>query len=182
MPFDGPNGFFRAPKLPTRLKGSTLEAIAEYMYETDPESCSKAFLRLPMCRALVRPQKKHQFITVALPTEKINLVKLKKTISKLNYEYLENGYLTVEFYSGKQKENLHLHILKDGIYNKTKLIRDMSRKFKVSDNFVNVKKGTTESDYYNRLSYLRGEKVDEQKKENSELDRIWREKNDIQQN
>ena len=120
-------------------------------------------------------------VTIALPTEKTDLNKLKKVISKLNYEYLENSYLTVEFYSGLKKENLHIHILKQGIYNKTKLIRDLSRKFKVSDNFVNVKKGTTETDYYNRLNYLEGNKHDELKKENCELDREWREKNGFEQ-
>ena len=124
----------------------------------------------------------HQFITIALPTEIYALEKLKKIIDNLSYPYLDQALLTVEMFSGElKKKNLHIHILKKGIYNKTKLIRDMSRKFKVLSNFVNVKKGTKESDYRNRLSYLNGEKVDELKKENCELDRLWREDNGFAQ-
>lgn len=124
----------------------------------------------------------HQFITVALPTENYELNKLKSIINNLTYPYLEGALLTVEMFSGElKKKNLHIHILKKGIYNKTKLIRDLSRKFKVASNFVNVKKSTKESDYRNRLAYLNGEKVDELKKRNCELDAVWRHENQFQQ-
>jgi len=119
----------------------------------------------------------HQFITVALPTENYALpyTELKNIITNLNYKYLDGAFLTVEMFSGElKKENLHIHILKKGIYNKTKLIRDLSRKFKVAVNFVNIKKGTKESDYINRRNYLNGEKQSELKKENSEKDKLWR--------
>lgn len=178
MPFI--NGFYEAPRLPKECQSGTLSSIVEYIYNKDPSSCSSAWIK-KYGKELAIPTFKHQFITIALPTEKTDLSKLKKVISKINYEYLENAYLTVEFYSGLKKENLHIHILKQGIYNKTKLIRDLSRKFKVSDNFVNVKKGTNKKDYENRLAYLKGEKKDELKKENCELDREWREKNGFQQ-
>lgn len=125
--------------------------------------------------------KKHQFITVALPTETTDLDQLKKRIQSLDYKYLDGAYLTVEYFSGElKKRNLHIHILKTGIYNKSKLIRDMSRKFKVAVNFVNVKKSTKESDYQNRLNYINGEKISELKKENCDKDREWRDQNGFQ--
>jgi len=124
------------------------------------------------------PDHKHQFITIALPTENYELKELKKVIQNLSYSYLKNAKLVVEYFSGElKKRNLHVHILKQGIYSKTKIIRDLSTKFKVAPNFINVKKGTKESDYMNRLNYLEGEKHSELKKTNCELDRIWREKN-----
>lgn len=128
------------------------------------------------------PDHKHQFITIALPTENYELSQLKNVIQNLNYSYLQNAKLVVENFSGElKKENLHVHILKSGIYSKTKIIRDLSKKFNISPNFVNVKKGTKESDYLNRLHYINGEKQSELKKENCELDRVWREKNGLQQ-
>lgn len=179
MPFI--NGYYEAPRLPVECQSGSISSIVEYLYKQDPSSCTSAFLQ-KYGKELVRPEYKHQFITIALPTENYALSKLKKIINNINYTYLDNAYLTVEMFSGElKKKNLHIHILKKGIYNKTKLIRDMSRKFKVCDNFVNIKKGTKESDYLNRLAYLNGEKVDELKKENCDLDRIWRDNNGFQQ-
>lgn len=138
--------------------------------------------RFKLERFMNIPDHKHQFITIALPTENYALDQLKSVIDNLEYSYLENAYLIVENFSGiTKKENLHVHILKQGIYSKTKLIRDMSRKFKVLPNFINVKKGTKEKDYLNRLQYINGEKQSELKKENHELDRKWREENGFQQ-
>jgi len=128
------------------------------------------------------PQFKHQFITIALPTEKTELQRLIRTILNLNYDYLTDALLSVEMFSGElKKENLHIHILKQGIYSKTKIIRDLSRRFKVAPNFINVKKGTTQKDYLNRLHYINGEKDDQLKKENVILDREWRIQNNIEQ-
>lgn len=124
---------------------------------------------------------KHQFITVALPTESTDLENLKRIIEDLEYAYLEDAHLTVEYYSGDKNKNLHIHILKHDIYSKTKIIRDMGRKFKVEPNFVNVKRGTKEKDYQNRLSYLKGDKLSDQKKANSIADIIWRDQNGFQQ-
>jgi len=170
MPFI--NGYYEPPRIPLECQG--ISSIVEYLYKQDPGLCTSAFLQ-KYGKELVRPDFKHQFITVALPTENYALDKLKKIISNINYEYLEGAFLTVEMFSGElKKENLHIHILKKGIYNKTKLIRDLSRKFKVAVNFINIKKGTKESDYNNRLNYLNGVKQSELKKENSEKDKLWR--------
>jgi len=124
---------------------------------------------------------KHQFITIALPQE-YDIKKLLKIISSLSYPYLSDSWLSVENFSGElHKENLHIHILKKEIYSKTKIIRDLSRKFKIAPNFINIKKGDSKSDYLNRLHYINGEKQDELKQQNSELDKQWRINNDIEQ-
>lgn len=169
--------------MPPPGMGSTPESILAYLYAKDPlPIMNNPRLIRTFGKELPLPTKPHQFITVALPTEKTELQKLKKTIDNIRYKYMDNAFLTVEMFSGQlKKENLHIHILKNGIYNKTKLIRDMSRKFNVAVNFVNVKKSTKLTDYENRLAYLKGEKSDELKKENCELDKKWREDNGFRQ-
>lgn len=126
---------------------------------------------------LLKKDYPHQFITIALENTR-HLGKLVNTIQGLEYQYIKDAIVSIENYSSVG-ENLHVHILKKGIYNKTKLIRDMSRKFKVAPNFVNVRKGTKESDYRHRLNYIKGDKVDDEKKENSIKDKIWRKENGI---
>ncbi len=118
-------------------------------------------------------QKKHQFITVALPND-FDLLSLKTLITKkLNYGYLKGGYARIEYFSDKG-ENLHVHILKLGIYSKTKLIRDFAKKFGIAENFVNIQKGSDESDYQNRINYIHGIKDSADKMENVKLDQDWR--------
>jgi len=182
MPFN--NGFYEAPTLP-KLDGrpvSSLSSIVEYWYRQDPSACSEAWIN-KYGKELEIPSVKHQFITVSLPTEKTDLEELKKKISSLSYKYLENALLSVEYFSGKKgtNKNLHIHILKKGMYTKNKIIRDMMSKFKLAHNFINVKKGSTQTDYDNRYNYIHGDKSTELKKKNCELDREWREKNGFQQ-
>lgn len=123
-------------------------------------------------------QRRHQFITVALPND-YSLTKLVEQITnKLKYDYLIGAFVRVENFSDTG-ENLHLHILKDGIYSKTKIIRDLSRKFKVEKNFINVKTSNKEIDYENRKNYIFGNKKDTGKQDNVEKDILWRQNNDI---
>lgn len=119
---------------------------------------------------------KHQFITIALPLD-YDLKKIKKYIEK-PHGWLIGAILSVERYS-KVGENLHIHILKLGYYSKTKIIRDLSKKFKVSSNFIDVRVSAETTDYQHRENYIKGEKVDEHKMECVELDRAWREKHKI---
>jgi len=182
MPFT--NGFYECPRLP-KVNGrpvSSLSSIVEYIYRQDPALCSAAWID-KYGKELEIPSCKHQFITVSLPTEKTDLKQLKKKISSLNYKYLDNAMMCVENHSGElqlKKKNLHIHILKRGMYTKNKIIRDMMSKFKLARNFINVKKGSTQSDYDNRVRYIHGDKSTELKKENCELDRKWRDKNGFQ--
>jgi len=153
-----------------------------FFYGVDSPEAMQLIQGMGLTRFCNYPDRKHQFITIALPTENYALSELKKVISELSYSYLNNAKLVVENFSGElKKENLHVHILKHGIYSKTKIIRDLSKKFRVAPNFINIKKGTKEIDYMNRLDYINGEKVSELKKENCELDRVWRDQNGFSQ-
>lgn len=120
---------------------------------------------------------RHQFITVALPNE-YPLSTLKNILSNLEYSYLKNALARVENFS-KSGENLHIHILKKGNYSKGKIVRDMSRTFKVAPNFIDVVSSKSPTKYFNTLSYINGEKVDDEKMDNVELDKQWRLDNEI---
>ena len=115
-------------------------------------------------------EKPHQFITVALPND----YSLKRILRYVEQPHRWcTGWLTIEKYS-KSGENLHVHILKEGNYSKTKIIRDLSRRFKVATNFIDVRRSRDQSDYNNRLSYIKGDKMDTEKMENVEKDKQWR--------
>lgn len=119
--------------------------------------------------------KPHQFITVALPND----YDLKKLLNYINNPHKWcKGWISIEKYS-KSGENLHMHILKEGNYSKTKIIRDLSRRFKIESNFIDVRKGTEPTDWNNRLSYIQGTKVSEEKMECVEKDKEWRKEHSI---
>ncbi len=157
---------------------STPRQFLEGIRGTIHQGCNFARLcKIFKCENLLA-QKKHQFITVALPND-FDLLQLKTLITKkLNYGYLKGGYARIEYFSAKG-ENLHVHVLKLGIYSKTKLIRDFAKKFGVAENFVNIKKGNEETDYQNRVNYIHGIKDSEEKMANVAQDQEWRLNNGI---
>jgi len=119
----------------------------------------------------------HQLITVALPNN-YDLNALKNILeSGLQYQYLDTALARVERFSDGGKHNLHVHILKKGNYQKSKIIRDLSRKFKVKPNFIDVRSSKSSVKYHNSLNYIHGEKIDEAKLADVELDMIWRQEN-----
>lgn len=122
-------------------------------------------------------EKPHQLITIALPND-YDIEKMKKTILGLKYKYIINGKLCVENYSDNGKINLHIHILKEETYTKSKIIRDMASKFKVEPNFVDVATGRDQELYNTRLDYVLGTKTDK-KMEDVEKNKIWRKENKI---
>lgn len=114
---------------------------------------------------------RHQFITVGLPND-YSIEKIRKFI-KRPYLWLEGAILSVERFR-KNGVHLHIHILRKGVYNKSKIIRDLSRKFKVSSNYIDVRKSSSTADYQNRSNYIRGNKCDNEKLECVEKDIEWR--------
>ncbi len=116
----------------------------------------------------------HQLITVALPND-YDLVELKNKLENgLQYQYLDTAIARVERYSDGGKPNLHLHILKKGNYQKSKIIRDLSRHFKIDKNFVDVRSSKSRTRYNNALNYVHGAKKDDAKLADVELDIQWR--------
>ncbi len=159
-----------------------LQKIALDNFEKNPESLNtygamRVIAWLELENYFPDLDHKHQFITVALPNEYC-LSTLNKILSNLEYSYLNNALARVENFS-KSGENLHIHILKKGNYQKSKIIRDMSRTFKVAPNFIDVVSSKSNTKYFNTLAYINGEKVDQEKMENVELDKQWRLDNEI---
>ncbi|AXH75134.1 MAG: putative replication initiation protein [Circoviridae sp.] len=115
----------------------------------------------------------HQLITVALPND-YSLQKIKEYIES-PHQWVRGGLLSVERYS-KTGVNLHIHILITGYRSKTLIIRDLSRKFKIETNFIDVQRGKTATDYNNRIQYLKGNKMDTEKIDNVQKDDEWRHK------
>ncbi len=116
---------------------------------------------------------------MALPND-FDLDLLKDKIKKIKYSYLKNALLTVEFYS-KSGENLHIHALKKGNYQKGKIVRDLSRYFKITANFIDVESSSDPQIYLNRLSYINGEKSDPDKMLNCLRDQKWRKDNNFEE-
>lgn len=121
----------------------------------------------------------HQLITVALPND-FDLDLLKDKIKKIKYAYLKNALLTVEFHTAVG-ENLHIHALKKGNYQKGKIVRDLSRYFKIAPNFIDVESDSDPQTYLNRLSYINGEKSDPDKMLNCLRDQKWRKDNNFEE-
>lgn len=121
----------------------------------------------------------HQFITVALPNS-YPLGKLDTQLTTKINKWLADSLAVVEYHS-KSGENLHIHILRQGNYSKPKIIRDLSRKFKVDRNFIDVKRSVRDVDYKNRYNYIKGIKVDDDKSEYVEKDREWRKQSGLRE-
>lgn len=119
------------------------------------------------------PQNTHTFITIALPEyDYQNIEKLLKSKIK----YLKEGIFTHEFFSGEDSHaNPHIHVLIRKVIEKSRIIRDLSRMFKVKGNFIDIRYGD-DQDYDNRTNYLNGTKIDETKQHNCTLDNEHREK------
>ncbi len=116
----------------------------------------------------------HQLITVALPNDYDLAVLKNKLVNGLQYQYLDTALARVERFSDGGKHNLHLHILKKGNYQKSKIIRDLSRHFKIKPNFVDVRSSKSRTKYNNSLNYVHGVKKDDAKQTDVELDIQWR--------
>lgn len=114
---------------------------------------------------------KHQFITVALPND-YPISKILKYVDSPHKYFRNNSIMSIEKYSSTGV-NLHVHLLKKGNYSKTKIIRDLSKKFKIESNFVDVKSSDDRTLYQTREAYVKGEKV-EPKCEYVMQDREWR--------
>ena len=162
-------------KQPTQLQKIALDNFARNPPSTYADMRIIAWLKLE--EYFPDMDYRHQFITVALPNEYC-LSTLKKNLINISYSYLNNALARVENFS-KSGENLHIHILKKGNYQKSKIIRDLSRTFKVAPNFIDVVSSKSSVKYFNTLAYIKGEKKDDEKMENVMLDQKWRLDNEI---
>lgn len=131
------------------------------------------------CRQLLERKPKqlslktHTWITICIEEYKHENIKLLLN-SKL--KYLKGGEFTHEFWSGTPPvSNPHIHLLLPLVVEKSRIVRDFSRLFKLKANFIDVKYGD-DADKINRVNYLKGQKKEETKVENCRLDNESREK------
>lgn len=103
-----------------------------------------------------------------------------------NYKWFKNNiyHLSYEYFSKEYPDggNLHMHILvkqEATQLNKTKIIRDISSKYKDILKVVDYKHSTSKEHYNNRYAYVTGAKQDAGKLVFHERDCVWRVKNKI---
>lgn len=118
----------------------------------------------------------HTMITIALPKlsndrdekREVVLETVQKCREVHNYRYMSDKTIlfSLEFYSLEKKlkvlkDNFHVHMLVKGKYAKfdrKRIIRDLSKKFKVEANFVDVKYHSSPELFSTRQNYIKGTK------------------------
>lgn len=133
---------------------------------------------LPKLKFLPQVKKVSYLVTIALPNDYSVPLLLEKLKGLKKYAYMSNYVFNIEYFS-KSGENMHSHIFVPQKIHKTKTIRDFSRWFGVEPNFIDIRQKTTELQFNNALSYVKGEK--EQKKiEYVEKDLKWRQHHSLE--
>jgi hypothetical protein len=130
----------------------------------------------------------HQMITIALPKD-YDLTKLHHKMCGVAYhnrtgvpkKWLIEAIASVEYFSKNHPDggNLHIHLLKKGNYQKSKIIINLSAYYGVEPNFIDCKAGTYQEDYNNRRNYILGQKQLKDKIEYNILDKEWRKENGL---
>jgi len=103
--------------------------------------------------------------------------KVEEVVENKKFGFKVSGAV-IEYHSGEHPDggNLHVHILamRDDTYKPSRRINDMAKYFGVKSNFIDRAKGTKEIDFVNRLNYIYGRKINEDKIDYVRKDRIWR--------
>jgi hypothetical protein len=101
----------------------------------------------------------------------------------LNLKWLKDNeyWYTYEYYSKTYPNggNLHAHMLvkqTDATLDKSKILRDVKRRYKEALKVVNYQHSNSSEHYANRVAYIKGDK---QATEYVVLDRVWKQKNNI---
>lgn len=160
------------------MNNNEVKAFIAGCIDSNPRITNKDLVKSKLGIHVPHIEKPHWFITIALPNDRnpVDMVDITKNLSK--HAYMANYCFSIEFFS-KSGENQHIHILVWGSkVNKTKTIRDFSRKYDVSANFIDIKHSKKAQDYANRLNYIKGNK-DETKMESVSQDRAKRRELDL---
>ncbi len=125
------------------------------------------------------PNMRHSFITVRFDNE-MHLDVIEEKLKTLKFQWLVVGHARLEIFSSDAKTmNKHAHILSTQA-NKTRIVRDLSRYFRVPKPNVDVKQGHDADLYSKRHDYIRGIKKDE-KSEAIDADTKYLDEHNIQQ-
>lgn len=126
---------------------------------------------------------KHVMITIQFHDEKVeDYPGLMPRILNLKWLKHNEYWYTYEYHSKQYPDggNLHTHLLVkqvDDILNKSKILRDINRRFKEELKVVNYQHSSSKEYFANRLAYVRGEKST--KEEFVQKDRVWKNENNI---
>lgn len=125
------------------------------------------------------PDMRHSFITVRFDNE-MPLDEIEDKLKKLKFAWLAVGHARLEIFSSDAKTmNKHAHILSTQA-NKTRIVRDLSRYFKVPKPNVDVKQGHDADLYNKRYDYILGIKK-ELKSEAIDADTKYLDEHNVQQ-
>lgn len=124
------------------------------------------------------PMMKHSFITVRLDND-MPLEKVQDKLRNIKFKWMTVASARLEIFSTNMTTNHHCHILSTWAV-KTRIIRDLSRYFKVPGENVDVKQSDDCEVYDKRTKYINGEKK-ELKSEAIEADTKYLDEHDIQQ-
>lgn len=113
-----------------------------------------------------------------------DLMKSKKIMKLSNYYYSieQRGETLADLGQG-----LHSHIiikvlpkyLKNGNYQKSRLVKETANTYKVEKNFIDVKFIYTDADFDRTLKYISGIKKDKSKQLKVEMDKVFRSNNNL---
>ena len=129
----------------------------------------------PLCEAYQKPEKFYStFLTLNFePNASTREIHNKIKLIVLRKHYLKDKDIVYNF---ENTDHVHCHMLIKGETTQpSKLIRDMSRIFKINKNYVDCKNSTNEDLYQTRLNYIKGIKKTS-KTEAVEKDKVWRSK------
>ena len=107
----------------------------------------------------------HLFITVNLPLTKTASALYAEVLSLAErFQWARGALCTLEF---DPHPHLHMLVRRDAFraYHKGNLVKVLARALKVKPERVDVKSGVTRADFNHRAAYVRGEKVDEHKRQ-----------------
>lgn len=125
---------------------------------------------------------KHTMITIQFNEEEVE--DIPSLVPRLlNLKWLKDNeyWYTYEYYSKEypQGGNLHAHLLVkqvNDVLNKSKILRDIKRRFKDELKVVNYQHSSSKEYFANRLAYVKGDK---QTTQYVVLDRVWKNENKI---
>ena len=119
----------------------------------------------------------HNFITINLEDIKNCYMNYYDLIKDWDIEWLRKAKGVYELHT-EEGQHPHFHILSYTKRKKATLIRDISKKFNIKENFVHIK--TDKHLYKKHIDYINGIKKDSKDK-NVLKDRAWREELGIPQ-
>lgn len=163
----------------TRQTPAEIDWMIYCFARDDMRMCDASLCQLASKMKHLPKTKKHStLITLALPNSS-DPSEIVAKLRGLDYKYLTSYVFSLEYFS-KNGENLHAHMFLPYSVPKAKIIRDFSRKFKVKENFIDVRKRDTADGATRAEAYVKGLKKDFEKAEFVKQDEEWRIQNKIE--